>query len=303
MEFKTGGDDFTMDWLDLDILRGLHANCRTSYEETARRLCTSSATIRNRVQNLRNAGTLGQFLIKLSWSAIKGRKVLGLVQTGGTEQRDDFPARLGNDIHIEWVSFCGAARYFLQAVCRDIDEYSRLQVFLGSFPEIISVELHPINGPGNVERTITGRQARILSHLLDDPRSKSTEIAKSLGISSRSVAREISRLQNSGLVEFTLECFFSSLIAVVEYNGDMCSSTEVEKELEQGFDCIWQLATSSNEPIVFACFFLEYVEDLHSTLRKLELKPFEVRDVIIAEPRRYFTSLRDTELRNLIRTA
>jgi DNA-binding Lrp family transcriptional regulator len=299
VEFESGGAEFAMDQLDQGILRCLHEDCRMSYEALGRELGTTSATIKNRVNKLKNSGMLGKLSIRLSCSAINGRRILIVIETDGTEQRNDFIGQLGNHPLTEWISSCGTKKYILQSVCCSIDEYSEFQAYLSSFPRITSLKMYPTVEPKEHIPELTKVNAEVLAHLVDDPRRKSTEITALCGKSSKSVSREIRRIRETGLMEFTIECFFSSLIAVVKHDGD---SPQAQETLRKEFICLWESAESSIGSVVLAFFFLKCVDDLHLIPKNLKMNGFHIIDILIAEPRRYFSSVRDSELERLIET-
>jgi DNA-binding Lrp family transcriptional regulator len=292
--------DFIVDRLDVGIIRCLYFNSRTSYEELARIFKATPATIKNRIRRLQSTGKLGRLLTKLSCSAIKGQHIICIVETDGTENQENFIRHAGDVSYTEFICHCTENRYLAQAICRNIDEYSELRSFLGRIPEIISVDTDPINEELKSNNGFTKQQALILAHLAHNPRRKLTAIAEQLGKSSRNVSRAIRKLEELGLVEFTAECFMPSLFTVIKYDIDSLSPREIKRRLAHEFDCFWEFWESSTRPLVYACFFSEYVDDIHIIQGDIRKREYEVFDALIAGPRHYFSSIRDQELKRLI---
>lgn len=289
-----------MDRLDYAIIKHLYANCRIPYETLGRMLNTTPATVKNRIRKLRNTGKLGRFFIRLSCSAYAGQEIMNVIKTDGTEDRQNFIERIGSSSFIEYVNPCSGDIYLAQAVCRNIDEYALLHSFFNGFTEITSIDIHLTNHTKQNHYCLTKTQSQIITHLLDDPRRKSTVIAESINMSSKFIRKTIRRLRELNFIEFTVECFLSSLLALIRYDNSIFNPMEVKRELEEEFHSIWEFNQSSNESLMYVSFFSEYIDDMYSIQRDLKKGRYEILEIIVVEPRHYFSSLRNEELQRLI---
>lgn len=289
-----------MDKLDLCIIRCLYENSRASYESLGRKFEKTSATIKNRIRKLVNDNIIGQFSVRLHYTAFEGQRVLSVIGTDGSEDQCELIRRIGRNGFTESISPCRAKKYLIQSVCRNIGEYSQLQSFFDTSPEIISNESYPIKRKPKNSFYLSEIQASILTYLIHNPRMKSSTMAELLGKSSKSISRAISKLQELDLIDFSIECYTSSLNALIKYDPQQHKYEEINVKLTKEFDNIWEVYELEKRPIIYVAFLVDHMKDIHIIEKNLRSNRYSLLDCLIAEPRQYFNSLRDEELKKLI---
>jgi DNA-binding Lrp family transcriptional regulator len=289
-----------MDKLDFCIIRCLFENSRVSYESLGRKFETTSATIKNRIRMLVNDNRLGQFSVRLNYTAFEGQKVLSVIGTDGSEDQREFIRKIGRNGFTESISPSRANKYLILSVCRNIAEYSQLQSFFDTSPEIMSNESYPIKNRLKNSFYLSEIQASILTYLIHNPRMKLSIIAELLGKSSKRISRAISKLLELNLIDFSIECYISSLNALIEYDPHQHKYEEIRIRLAKEFDNIWEVYELEKRPIIYVSFFVDHVKDIHIIEKSLRINQYNVLDCLIAEPRQYFNSLKDEELKKLM---
>lgn len=74
---------FSLDSVDIGILRALGENCRVSYQEMSRTLGMTANAVKKRVNKLIDSGTIHNFVVYLSLAMADVEVYLAIVNTEG----------------------------------------------------------------------------------------------------------------------------------------------------------------------------------------------------------------------------
>ena len=226
--------------------------------------------------------------------------MLSVIGTDGSEDQCEFIRIIGGNGFTESISPCRSNKYLIQTVCRNIAEYSQLQSFFDTSPEIIFNESYPIKNTPRKSLHLSKIQVLIMKYLIHNPRMKSNSLAELIGISSKSISRSISRMQELNLIDFSIKCYISSLNALINYDSHQHKFEETRNRLAKEFDNIWEIQELEKKPFIYVSFFIDNVKEIFIIEKKLRINQYNVLDCLIAEPRQYFNSLMDEELKKLI---
>jgi DNA-binding Lrp family transcriptional regulator len=196
-----------MDETDVAICRLLIFNSRTSYSNLAKKLDISVQSAHRRVRDLVTSGVISGFTAAFSarayrstWVLVHGRskassvdKVLDDLE--GEREMDMVMVASGRYFYIAGsVVDPGRINRFTTSVTR-IARLDRPEVGIVYNPSLMDVEGEAVVYPMDI---------RIVEALRNDSRRPVTELAKELGVATRTVNRHIDRLVKKMLVHFAI---------------------------------------------------------------------------------------------------
>jgi len=207
-------DDFHMDHLDLQILRILADNCRTSYRNIGLTLGLTTNTVKRRVKILIQNKIIRKFITNLNF-AILGYKMNCLVIIRYHNTNIDEIAKhlyqFGN-VYLAINAIGGKSAFgiivkpSMEEQIRFLKEtsYHDLSGFVEKNTKF-SVNVRDIFiGYHTLHFNLLQTDLRIIRCLLSDPRMKIMDIAKTISSSQRTVIRRIGAMTENRLLNFGL---------------------------------------------------------------------------------------------------
>ena len=206
-------EPFYMDETDLRICALLNANSRTPFRDIAETLGISVQAVHKRVTALTHTGVLRAFTANLSFKLLNAVPAGISGRTNGASV-DDAARRLGKDDSSAIVHVSGdflSVMVVLRSI-GDMDRYvefirkeaqmDALSVFLPSAMGFASLEKQ--NAPRE-EFELTQLDYRIILSLHRDSRKEMVDVAKDLGLSTKTVKRRLTRMMDEGAIDFGTE--------------------------------------------------------------------------------------------------
>ncbi|HEX7392921.1 MAG TPA: winged helix-turn-helix transcriptional regulator [Thermoplasmata archaeon] len=202
-----------MDETDLRICGLLNTNSRIPFRDLAERLGISVQAAHKRVKVLTDTGVLRHFTANIS---LKALNAVPAAISGHTKaaSADEVAIGLGKNEFSAIVHVSGdflSVMILLRSI-GDLDNYVEF-VKKEAQMEDISIFLPSTMGFTNLERqnlpkedlVLTRLDYRIILSLHKDSRKELVDIAKELGLSTRTVKRRLKRMTDAGVIEFTTE--------------------------------------------------------------------------------------------------
>lgn len=193
------GSGHKMDILDMKILSRLLNNCRESDRQIGIELGISGGAVRARIRKMLDLGIIEGFFLKVD-PPVLGYGILYLVASGEDTGEVLSQVSLIGDPFV--VVPCVGGITVCGIVVKDnLDQKVRLASRLMKDLRILSI--FEAEGTG-FDPKLTKTDLRILGELARNPRRKAEEVARGTGLSAKTVARCIDKLQRDGGIQFTL---------------------------------------------------------------------------------------------------
>ena len=191
-----------MDMLDMKILSRLLNNCRESGRQIGMDLGVTGDTVRARIRRMRDAGTIENFFVKVE-PPVLGYGILYFVVSGEEDVR----------VILEQVSLVG--RPFVVVPCvggvtvcgivikRDDPRQKVTELASRLMRDVRVLSVFEADGEGP-DPDLTKTDLGILRELVADPLQRIEDVAEKTGVSAKTVARCIEKLQRNDGIQFTL---------------------------------------------------------------------------------------------------
>jgi len=197
-----------MDKTDLLLCMQLLNNSRMPYRALAAKLNLSVNAVHKRVQLLIQSGVLRTFTTGLTLHYLGASQVTGFGPTG-LDSIDDLVARAKANDLIYWLAFAGANYIYVGAYLRNISELGAFTSFLGKELGMANPTVGLMPGPSAKAKVkeLTPMDWRIIHALSRDSRKQTSEIAKELRLSAKTIYRRLDRLKQESVIEFSCEWY------------------------------------------------------------------------------------------------
>jgi DNA-binding Lrp family transcriptional regulator len=175
-----------VDSKDFQLLVGLYANARQSYQSLGRRVSLSAPAVRDRLNRLRNKGILQGFMLVID-SSVFDRDDLLLFFDGEYSRKTALAAFTAPDV--SWVAWKVDGRIHLRLWTKNEREaIANLTKILGVKPSRRALK------PRKRREPITITDLSIMDAIVDDPKVPFGELIKSTGLSPKTVRKHLNRL-------------------------------------------------------------------------------------------------------------
>ena len=201
-----------MDNLDMQILSRLLNNCRESDRQIGKNLGVSGSTIKSRIKKMQRTGVIEHFELKIE-PPVLGYGVFYIVVTGRDFDAISKQVKLVGEPFlivpcVGGITVCGIV------VKEDVQQKIELAKNLMRDVRVLSI-FEAENARSNPSLTKT--DLVIITELIREPRQKIESMAKTMGLSPKTIARSIEKLQNDESVQFTLVCEPTKIDGYIPY--------------------------------------------------------------------------------------
>ncbi|MFX1482821.1 MAG: winged helix-turn-helix transcriptional regulator [Promethearchaeota archaeon] len=257
-----------MDPLDWALICELCGNARVPYKTLARKFNTSTNTVKNHINRLREKGVITKFGICVSFETLGAEMVSGFITTNGSEDVIELMKMIADQPMVCDICRNADRRYEYWAIVKGASETLGLKHFLTSLDCATDVHMHPIelfypNKPptylGNTRGkkvTFSHDQLSVLRCLTIDSRLSISQIVKKTGFTPRRVRRILQDLQEGGGIH-TYALYHPFELGDLEYRLRICyddaqiTGREVVMALYEKHPEVFFWSTiTTNEPIV-----------------------------------------------------
>ncbi|MFW9968309.1 MAG: winged helix-turn-helix transcriptional regulator [Candidatus Thorarchaeota archaeon] len=303
-----------MDLLDKKILTELTKNCRISYQELSTKIGFSANAAKKRVEKLIENGTLYSFTIRPTLNSMGANIAIALVETDGKESPTEFMESFGeNEMVGEINPIATKERGFYLVISDYIGAQGILDlgVFLRNLDHVTRVDMHPvITEPLYHGRSVEFRplEYRVMKHLIKDARMAISELSERTNLTSRRIRNVLKKLQDDSGIIFSIRWNTAAAGAVrffllIKYNTKSLNYDAVVNWLYEAYPKeFWLYWISTNDPIIFASFTAESIEDARRiSIEVKEDSNLEPVETWICYPPRKFKTYPEKWLEDVIR--
>jgi Lrp/AsnC family leucine-responsive transcriptional regulator len=193
-----------MDSVDLQIVKILLENCRTTYRQIGETLHLSVNAIYKRVQAMIDTGVIRAFTARPSLIGLKAINVLIFGQSKG-KNLNEISKQLGNHESIFFVGNAGGNYLYIDGYLRNINELDEYTVSVSDIAvlEEFSTCIKALPFRINPE-VLTKIDFQILRTLGSDAKRTIADLAKDLGITAKTIRKRVKRMREYNLVEFSI---------------------------------------------------------------------------------------------------
>ena len=197
-----------MDETDLLISRELLANSRQSYREIAEKLTLSVNAVHKRVQALIDSQIIRRFRTYLNISFLQAINVNILGKTS-VKSINLLEKNLGRNDQTYWITLGAGGWTYIGGYLKNIAQLDEFMKFVINTANI-SESMLGISKNVELQKTLDDLHPidfLILGELQYDARKNASEIAETLGVSSKTVNKHIQYMNDNNMVQFSVEFF------------------------------------------------------------------------------------------------
>jgi DNA-binding Lrp family transcriptional regulator len=201
-----------MDATDLTICKALIRDARMPYRNLAKLTGLSPVAVHKRVLELINQGIINKFQAEIDIRALKGMSIMVFGRSESSSPSQLSQALAEND-RTSMVLFGSGNYVYVGAMLRSVSEMEHYIEFVrdaGKMPQAVA-GIHTIRPSGKRMADIpdpgeiSPLEIRIISALRDDARRRTTDVAKELGVTARTVASKLQRMIDENKVLLTIQ--------------------------------------------------------------------------------------------------
>ncbi len=188
-----------MDKLDMKILNMLLDNCRESDRQIGKIIGISGGAVKSRIQKMIDNKVIEKFALKIE-PPILGYNLFYVVVTG--ENKDDIlkQVKLIGDPFlvvpcVGGITVCGIV------VKENVEQ--KIELTKNLMRDVRVLSIFNAENPG-ISSDLTRTDLEIIEKLLQNPRAKIDEIARTTNFSTKTITRSIEKLQNDDAILFSL---------------------------------------------------------------------------------------------------
>ena len=217
-----------MDKIDIQILTHLLNNCRTPDRQVGKEVGISGGAVKSRILKMTNQGVIEKFTLKIE-PPVLGYNVLYFVVTGQDLNYILKQVKLLGDPYFV-VPCVGGITVCSIAIKEDPAQKIELAKNLMKDIRVLSIfEAQSIGFKADLTKT----DLEIIEVLMDEPRAKIDRIAKLTKLSTKTITRCLSKLENNDAIQFTLVYDPTKLTEYIPFAILLWVEKDVKKMLQK----------------------------------------------------------------------
>ncbi|HEX9319545.1 MAG TPA: winged helix-turn-helix transcriptional regulator [Nitrososphaeraceae archaeon] len=190
-----------LDAHDIKILQILSNEGRRSYRSIGLDIDLAPQSVKTRIENMLSSGVIDKFIAIISPSALGyGKECFVIVRKRGEKQNVFNNLSLLGDVILEVQSLGGASAFRL--ILREESEH-KIQILVDALKPAI-VETVLATGSYKTKAKLSKTDLSILKYLILNPRMETSELAKKLSISTKTVTRRLGVMEDNHTLKFSL---------------------------------------------------------------------------------------------------
>jgi DNA-binding Lrp family transcriptional regulator len=278
-----------------------------TFQDLSRRHGISANAIRRRVKRLEDTGAIGGYIVRFSLEMTNCDVLFGLIWTDGSNDEIDFVDLIGESQFIVAAASYTNGSYALLAEYTSPSQLLEVGAYLRSLSGVENVEIHPLlkEKGGNIE--LSGLHLRTLNCLVDNPKMPVIDIAQKAGLTARRVRKLVREMVESPAIQFSIGYELGQeevpFILRISWDEKLLNHDEIKPWLEDKFgSLLWEFYISALEPVVFALFSVENVNEIDSIARSIRHEDFvKTVKTLIGKHHKYFGGLSHDKIFDVLR--
>jgi DNA-binding Lrp family transcriptional regulator len=258
---------FSLDSVDIAILKVLEENCRASYQEMSRKFGMSANAVKKRVKKLVETGIIHGFVVYLSPAMADVEVFFTVVEIEQTKKQENVLDLIIEDSHVFSAGSLSDGTCLAFAEYEGSENEEKLRQMLQEIDGIKIVEIHKLLLNMGKKVEFKPLHLRVLRCLLEDPRMPATEVASITGLTPRRVRKIIGQLVEGQGVSFATRINLNAGPGVVYYVQLICDETEathddVDSWLEKEFSGhYFGSYISVSTPMMLSLFVIDHLRE------------------------------------------
>ena len=207
-----------LDKNDLTILPTLARDCRTSYSIIGSQIGLSSKSVKARVKKMVDNGVIERFVVRVNPAAFGYRTALVLVKINHGITKDDVIQRVKEYGDLAYhVHHMGSTSVAALIIKKPLDNniIQSLNELLKP-ATVINIAITELSVAASNDLSETDLRI-IKCLLLSGARVEISDIAKEVGISEKTTTRRLKRMEESRLLDFSLQCSPAAMIGYIQF--------------------------------------------------------------------------------------
>lgn len=197
--------DVSMDDVDKTLCLELAQNSRLPFRELADRLGLSVNSVHKRVRALTELGIITKFTANVSLTALNGIVVI-ISGKSETSNVDGTIEKLGKRTPTFKIVLAGGNYLYVFGLLRDVSEMRGYVSYVKREGNIVNPDVGIATPPpASTDFSLTKLDFRIIQALHDDSRRALSDVAEELGVSSRTVRRRLSRMEEDNSIVLSID--------------------------------------------------------------------------------------------------
>ncbi|MBI3842230.1 MAG: AsnC family transcriptional regulator [Thaumarchaeota archaeon] len=188
-----------MDRIDIQILSHLLNNCRTPDRQIGKKVGISGAAVKSRILKMIKQKIIEEFTLKIE-PPILGYNVIYFVVTGENLEAILKQVKLIGEPF--FVVPCVGGITVCSIVVKE-DPVQKIEIARNLMKDLRVLNIFEAKNPG-IRSDLTKTDLKIIEILLVDPRAKIDQISRRSGLSTKTITRSLSKLENNDAIQFTL---------------------------------------------------------------------------------------------------
>jgi DNA-binding Lrp family transcriptional regulator len=223
-------------------------------------------------------GIIERMYVKPSLQMMGADILLAIIHTDGLEDDVYFIEDLKRHPMIEQISViasCNGGMYIVNAMYRGSEGLAELSSFLRKHKHVMNLELHTLVVERGRKVELNYVHLKVLGCLIGDPRISMKDIRKKISLSIKKIRKTIEFLQDSGALHFGIRVSpgangsIDYIVRIVLDEKKINHEGLMEWLLDEFPKEYWQTYISATEPVVFARFVVDAMQDAESILRNI----------------------------------
>lgn len=211
----------------MQILNNLLDNCRKPDRQIGKTVGITGTAVRSRIQKMIKNKVIENFALKIE-PPILGYNVLYIVVTG--ENLDEILKQVKLIGEPFFVVPCVGGLTVCSIVVKENVE-QKIELAKSLMKDVRVLNIFEAKNPG-IRSDLTKTDLDIIKILLEDPRLKIEEIARLTGLSTKTVARSLDKLENNDAIQFTLVYDPRKLVGYIPFAILVWVETDLKKSLD-----------------------------------------------------------------------
>jgi DNA-binding Lrp family transcriptional regulator len=207
-----------LDKNDLTILPTLARDCRTSYNSIGSQIGLTAKSVKARVKKMIGTGVIEKFVVRVYPVAFGYRTAFVLIRTSGGITKDEVIERVKEFGDLAYhVHHMGSTSMAALIIKKPLDDNTIQSLNNRLKPAtVLRISVAELSVAGFNELSETDLRI-IKCLLLSGARTEISDIAKEVGISEKTTTRRLTRMKESRLLDFSLQCSPAAMIGYIQF--------------------------------------------------------------------------------------
>lgn len=271
-----------MDNTDFEILKLLQKDSKMPFQTISKKMHLSRTTVKQRIEHMVNEGVIISFEVSFNPSLLGLQNCINLIKYDPSKSSSTLISNLESVKQIHFISCSPTNKYITIGIhYYTLKELENNLETIGHIEGIISIT--PQIPPNHLSTEITLSQLdwKIISILNHNARKKNHEVAKELGVSTRTISRRINKLHGLEVIKFRVLIDFTKVKGFLVFVLSLRIRSDVNrknvlKQIKQNFPNVLN-DVGAIQSLIGIFMYVEQISDIESILNRVKDIPGVIR--------------------------